>query len=167
MQEQAASALSDLAEGDPILQNAIIDEGGIDPLLSLVRSGTQIAQEYAARAIWYLSTQIDNQNFVVEGGAVMDLVQLLKNGSPKAQYMQQRGWLSLPMVPSRPTGRPGKLNPSPESSPDRPVPTLPQWCWRGESSLLMEEKPAEGEPTAGVRCRRRRVWAVQSAAGDE
>ena len=45
VQEQAAAALSDLAHGDEDIQDAIIDENGLAPLLSLVRSGSPTGQE--------------------------------------------------------------------------------------------------------------------------
>ena len=67
---QAACALSNLADGDEHMQASIIDHQGIAPLLSLVRSGSAIAQEWAARAIWYLSTSSENQSAVVEAGAL-------------------------------------------------------------------------------------------------
>ena len=86
MQEQAASTLSDLAFGDPEIQDVIIKEDGVAPLLSLVRSGSQEAQEFSARALWYLSSSIDNQRVVVQNGAIVDLVQLLKSASPIAQF---------------------------------------------------------------------------------
>jgi hypothetical protein len=48
MQEQAAATLADLACNDISMQDAIIAANGVPPLLSLVRSGTQLAQEHAA-----------------------------------------------------------------------------------------------------------------------
>ena len=47
---------ADLAHGDDDLQDAIVAEGGLPPLLSLVQCGSPVAQEFAARAIWYLAT---------------------------------------------------------------------------------------------------------------
>lgn len=86
MQEQAASTLSDLAFGDRDLQDAIIEQEGVAPLLSLVRSGSLQAQEFSARALWYLASSIENQRLLVQKSAIVDLVLLLKNGSPTAQY---------------------------------------------------------------------------------
>ena len=50
-----AAVLSDLAHGDADIQDAIIDANGLAPLLSLVRSGSQIGQEHAGRAVWHLA----------------------------------------------------------------------------------------------------------------
>jgi hypothetical protein len=72
MQEQAAAALSDLAFGDVEMQDSIIHEGGVPPLLNLVRTGSQLAQEHAARAIWHLAASVDNQNVIVETGCSRD-----------------------------------------------------------------------------------------------
>ena len=72
-------------------QGSIIEQEGIPPLLSLVRSGTQTAQEHAARAIWYLSTSAENQRAAVAAGAITDLVALLKQGTPAAQYASAAG----------------------------------------------------------------------------
>ena len=86
MQEQAAATLADLAVNDTDMQNAIVSEKGIPPLLSLIRSGSQQAQEHAAATVWYLAAEAHNQKAVVASHAIIDLVALLKSGSPKAQY---------------------------------------------------------------------------------
>ena len=91
MQAQAASTLSALADGDSLMQQGIIGCAGVAPLLSLVRSGSQIAQEHAARAIWYLSSSAKNQVAVVDAGAISDLVALLRHGTPMAQYVSAAG----------------------------------------------------------------------------
>jgi hypothetical protein len=56
MQEQAAATLADLACNDISMQDAIIAANGVPPLLSLVRSGTQLAQEHAAATMCHLAT---------------------------------------------------------------------------------------------------------------
>ena len=85
VQTAAASALSDLAKGDEDMQDAIIQQGGVPPLLSLVRSGGAQAQEHAARAIWHLATSTDNQDIIVENGSIPELVVLIREGSTAAQ----------------------------------------------------------------------------------
>ena len=57
MQEQGAATLSDLASCDEAMQNAIIDCGGVKPLLDLIRLGSSVAQEHAARTIVGLCEQ--------------------------------------------------------------------------------------------------------------
>ena len=87
MQEQAAATLSDLAYGDETMQERIIDEGGVPPLLMLLRIGSELAQEHAARAIWHLCATTDNQGVIVDCGAIAELVALSKTGSAKAQEL--------------------------------------------------------------------------------
>ena len=43
MQEQAAATLADLAKNDASMQSAIIDEGGLPLMLSLLSNGSQVA----------------------------------------------------------------------------------------------------------------------------
>ena len=88
MQEQAAAALAELANGDPDMQDAIIEACGVTRLLALVhegKQGTQIAQEHAARAIGHLSTSVENQKVIVSEGCIPELVLLVRNGNPQAQ----------------------------------------------------------------------------------
>ena len=87
MQEQAAATLSDLAYGDETMQERIIDEGGVPPLLMLLRIGSKLAQEHAARAIWHLCATTDNQGVIIDCGAIAELVALSKTGSAKAQEL--------------------------------------------------------------------------------
>ena len=69
------------------MQDAIITDNGVPPLLSLVRDGSQMAQEQAARTIWSLSMARENQKVLVKyAGFITDMVTLLKNGSQNAQF---------------------------------------------------------------------------------
>ena len=68
------------------MQDSIIDDNGVAPLLSLVRDGSKTAQEHAASTMWHLSTTAENQKVVVENYAITDLVTLMKSGTPMAQY---------------------------------------------------------------------------------
>lgn len=95
VQEQAAEALCDLANGDSGMQDAIIEAGGVPPLLVLVNTGSAIAQEHAARALWYLSSCIDNQQGIVDEGCIPALVALVRNGSPNAQEVAAAGLAEL------------------------------------------------------------------------
>ena len=95
MQEQAAQALCDLAYGDGEMQDAIIEMGGVTPLLDLVSDGSPRGQEYAARAIWNLCESIDNQSIIVEDGCIPELVMLAKAGSAPAQEVAAAGIAEL------------------------------------------------------------------------
>ena len=86
-QEQAALTLAELALGDGELQQIIIAEEAIPRLLTLIRHGSPLAQEHAARAVWHLCEHTCNQGRVVEGGAIADLVLLCKGGSIKGQEL--------------------------------------------------------------------------------
>ena len=86
MQEQAAATLADLACNDISMQDAIIAANGVPPLLSLVRSGTQLAQEHAAATMCHLATTAENQRVIVRSNSIMDLVALVKDGTPMAKY---------------------------------------------------------------------------------
>merc|ERR1711938_350884 len=79
--EQAAAAIADLAYGDEDMQDAVIDEKGVPPLLRLLRNGSAAAAEYAARAVWHLCAATHNQGMIVDCGAISDLVALSKVGS--------------------------------------------------------------------------------------
>ena len=99
VQEAAAAALADLAYGDEEIQEAILQAGGVVPLLAIVRgvasalsvsSGMSSAisagaQEHAARALWNLAASPDNQDLIVENGAIPELVTLVREGSSRSQ----------------------------------------------------------------------------------
>ena len=99
VQEAAAAALADLAYGDEEIQEAILQAGGVVPLLAIVRgvaSASSVssgmssaisagAQEHAARALWNLAASPDNQDLIVENGAIPELVTLVREGSSRSQ----------------------------------------------------------------------------------
>lgn len=95
MQEQAAIALADIAFDNADMQEAIIDAKGVPPLLVFMRTGSQLGQEHAARAIWHLAQLIDTHSAIVQAGGISEQVQLLKTGSPKAQEMAAAGLSEL------------------------------------------------------------------------
>ena len=84
---RAASTLSDLAEGDQTMQEAIVAAGGVRHLLQLLRDGNPLAQEHATRAILQLCDSTSTQRIVVECGAIAELVALSKSGTVKAQEL--------------------------------------------------------------------------------
>ena len=81
----AAATLSDLAYRDAAMQEAILEADGVPPLLHLLRNGSPLAQEHAARAIWHLCELTSNQQAVVDCGVIVELVALSKGGTAKAQ----------------------------------------------------------------------------------
>ena len=87
VQEVAACAIADLTKSDAPMQRAIIDEGCLPMMLTLMKSGSQVAQEHAARAILHLCDLPENQAMVIEGGAIAELVLLSRQGSAAAQAM--------------------------------------------------------------------------------
>ena len=95
VREQAAITVAEIAKDNDAMQSAIIQASGVPPLLTLIRLGSQLGQEHAARAIWHLSALTDRQMDLVDRGAIPDLVQLLKMGSLFAQEMAAAGLASL------------------------------------------------------------------------
>ena len=95
MQEQSAAALADLAHHNGELQDAIIDAGGVPPLLIFIRQGSQIGQEHAGRAVWHLAADVENQQTIVSCGTIPELVALMRLGSPRAQEVAAAGLSEL------------------------------------------------------------------------
>ena len=89
--EQAAITLADIAYKNVEMQKAIVDAGAVPALLALIRTGSQLGQEHAARAIWHLAALFEVHSIIIEAGGIPDLVQLLKMGSPRAQEMATAG----------------------------------------------------------------------------
>ena len=85
--EQAAATISDIAHGDLAMQQAVIAERGVPPLLLLMRNGSSEAQEHACRAVWHLCEDIDSQGAVVDCGAIAELVMLSRVGDAMAQEL--------------------------------------------------------------------------------
>ena len=87
VQEQVAATICDLTYGDVTMQDTVIEEQGIPELLGLLRLGSQLGQEYAARALWHLCASVHNQGTVVDEGSIVELVALSRIGSEKAQEL--------------------------------------------------------------------------------
>jgi vacuolar protein 8 len=86
MQEQAASTLARLTSRNKCMQDAVLQENGVPPLLSLIRDGSQLAQEAAASTLWSLCHDTGNQKKLIRYPSfLVDLVTLVKSGTPKAQ----------------------------------------------------------------------------------
>ena len=95
MQEQAAIAIADIAHQNADMQDAIIEENGVPPLLVFIRTGSQLGQEHAARAIRSLASIVGNQPVLIGCGTIPELVQLVKGGSSKAQEVAAAGLSDL------------------------------------------------------------------------
>ena len=106
MQEQAAAALADLAYNSSDMQDAIIDTTGVPSLLNFMKgtATSLLGQEHAARAIRNLCIKpddgqiehmIENQKAIVDCGTIVELVQLTKTGSQKAQELAAAGLSEL------------------------------------------------------------------------
>ena len=91
LREQAAITLAEMAKDDRDMQGAIIRAGGVPPLLTIIRLGSQLGQEHAARAIKNLAAYTEMQMQLVDCRAIPELVQLLRVGSPFAQEMAAAG----------------------------------------------------------------------------
>lgn len=87
VQEQVAATLCDLTYGDVAIQDAVIAQGGIAPLLIMLRLASELGQEYAARVLWHLCASVHNQGTVVAEGTIVELVALSRTGSEKAQEL--------------------------------------------------------------------------------
>lgn len=91
LQEQASATLADIAYRNYSMQDAIIEANAVPSLLAYIRTGSQLGQEHAARAIWHLCALFENQGVIVECGTITELVQLLKTGSSNAQEVAAAG----------------------------------------------------------------------------
>jgi hypothetical protein len=81
---QGASYLADLAKDD---RNGkiIVEEGGVPPLLRLLREGTVAGQEEAAKALGYLAKEKERVQKMRMDGAISVFCQILGHGSMKVQ----------------------------------------------------------------------------------
>lgn len=83
-QERSAAVLADLARsGDNKL--AIVEAGGVGPLVAMLVDGSREAQSAAAGAIWHLAALEPNKKVIYYAGAIVPLVALLSSGSTDAQ----------------------------------------------------------------------------------
>ena len=91
--EQAAATLADLALDNADMQDAIIEKGGVPKLLALIhegKTGSVIAQEQAARTLWHLSTDIENQKDVTDSGCIPELTALVRTWHYDKCYWPER-----------------------------------------------------------------------------
>ena len=82
----AAGALATLAKDNLVNQMMIAEEGGIQPLVDLLKTEAK-SYESPTKALWHLAATEDNQTAIAKAGGIAPLVSLLS--SPKeitAQY---------------------------------------------------------------------------------
>ena len=56
------------------MQEAIINAKGVPPLLTLIRLGSVLGQEHAARTVWHLAALLETQGELLRCGAVCALI---------------------------------------------------------------------------------------------
>ena len=84
-QKWAAGALAALAEGNELNQIAVAEEGGIPPLVEVLRNDAVAPHENATRALWHLSSTPDNQLMIAREGSLPPLVANLSAESDRAK----------------------------------------------------------------------------------
>ncbi|MED6108442.1 hypothetical protein PIB30_024013 [Stylosanthes scabra] len=81
----AAASLSSLASGNQRYGRLIIEEGGVGPLLKLLKEGKSEGQENGARAIGLLARDAESVEHIVHSGACSVFAKVLKEGPMKVQ----------------------------------------------------------------------------------
>ena len=70
----AAGALATLAKKHIVNQITITEEGGIPPLIELLKKSNSGAHENATKALWHLAETEDNQSAIAKAGGIAPLV---------------------------------------------------------------------------------------------
>ncbi|KAM7516135.1 hypothetical protein LguiA_005718 [Lonicera macranthoides] len=81
----AAASLASLARDNDRYGKLIIEEGGVGPLLKLVKEGKMEGQENAARAIGLLGRDPESVEHMMHAGACSVFAKMLKEGPMKVQ----------------------------------------------------------------------------------
>ncbi|KAL3525268.1 hypothetical protein ACH5RR_013640 [Cinchona calisaya] len=81
----AAASLVSLARDNDRYGKLIMEEGGVGPLLKLVKEGKVEGQENAARAIGLLGRDFESVEHLINAGVVLVFVKILKEGPMKVQ----------------------------------------------------------------------------------
>ncbi|CAJ1930404.1 unnamed protein product [Sphenostylis stenocarpa] len=81
----AAASLVSLASGSERYGKLIIEEGGVGPLLKLLKEGKGEGQENAARAVGLLGRDAESVEHMIHVGACSVLAKILKEGPMKVQ----------------------------------------------------------------------------------
>ncbi|PON90023.1 Coatomer beta subunit [Trema orientale] len=83
----AAASLVSLARDNDRYGNLIIEEGGVAPLLKLIKEGRMEGQEHAARAIGLLGRDPESVEQIVNAGVCNVFAKILKEGHMKVQVV--------------------------------------------------------------------------------
>ena len=84
-QANAAAALAGILSQKATHQHALVDAGGLAPLVNLLRTGSAKVQEEAAAALATLDADVSFQSEVIKAGAIPPLVATLQHGSAAVQ----------------------------------------------------------------------------------
>ncbi|KAG5062183.1 hypothetical protein GLYMA_02G047700v4 [Glycine max] len=81
----AAASLVSLARDNDRYGKLIIEEGGVGPLLKLIKEGKKEGQENAARAIGLLGRDLESVELMIHAGVCSVFAKVLKEGPMKVQ----------------------------------------------------------------------------------
>lgn len=81
----AAASLASLANDNVRYGKLIIEEGGVVPLLKLVKEGKETGQESAVRAIGLLGKDFESVEHMIQAGVCSAFAKVLKEGTMKVQ----------------------------------------------------------------------------------
>ncbi|KAL2472111.1 armadillo repeat only 2 [Abeliophyllum distichum] len=95
----AAASLVSLAQDNNRYEKLIIEEGGVGPLLKLVKEGKLEGQENAARPIGLLGRDPESVEHLIHAGTCSVFLKILKEGSMKVQAIAV--WAVSELVPRR------------------------------------------------------------------
>ncbi|ESQ46782.1 hypothetical protein EUTSA_v10027681mg [Eutrema salsugineum] len=96
----AAASLVSLARDNDRYTKLIIEEGGVVPLLKLLKEGKPEGQENAARALGLLGRDSESVEHMIHGGACSVFGKVLKEGPMKVQAMV--AWATSELVSNHP-----------------------------------------------------------------
>lgn len=96
----AAASLVSLARDNDRYTKLIIEEGGVVPLLKLLKEGKPEGQENAARALGLLGRDPESVEHMIHGGACSVFGKVLKEGPMKVQAMV--AWATSELVSNHP-----------------------------------------------------------------
>jgi vacuolar protein 8 len=97
---EASGALWFLGLGNDTNQAAIVEAGGIPPLIELLRGGSDKGRAEAAYALGSLSINVDIQATMVAAGVIPLLVNLLRSGSDKGRVEASCVFLRSVAIPT-------------------------------------------------------------------
>ncbi|CAN6851506.1 unnamed protein product [Brassica oleracea] len=96
----AAASLVSLARDNDRYTKLIIEEGGVGPLLKLLKEGKPEGQENAARALGLLGRDPESVEHMIHGGACSVFGKVLKEGPMKVQAVV--AWATSELVSNHP-----------------------------------------------------------------